>query len=34
MKILLLSVSTAALVAASPAGAVIQKQRPLKLRET
>ena len=34
MKILLLSVSTAALVAASPAGAAIEKQRPLKLRET
>lgn len=34
MKILLLSVTTAALVAASPAGAVDVKQRPLKLRET
>lgn len=34
MKIALLSVTTAALVAASPAGAAIDKQRPLKLRET
>jgi alpha-beta hydrolase superfamily lysophospholipase len=34
MKIVLLSVTTAALVAASPAGAADQKQRPLKLRET
>ena len=34
MKIALLSVTTAALVAASPAGAADQKQRPLKLRET
>jgi alpha-beta hydrolase superfamily lysophospholipase len=34
MRIALLSVTTAALVAASPAGAVDQKQRPLKLRET
>lgn len=34
MKIALLSVTTAALVAASPAGAALEKQRPLKLRET
>jgi len=34
MKIFLLSVTTAALVAASPAGAADVKQRPLKLRET
>jgi alpha-beta hydrolase superfamily lysophospholipase len=34
MKITLLSVITAALVAASPAGAAEVKQRPLKLRET
>ena len=34
MKILLLSVSTAALVAASTAGAVGQKQRPLKFRHS
>jgi pimeloyl-ACP methyl ester carboxylesterase len=34
MKIALLSVITAALVAASPAGADGVKQRPLKLRET
>ena len=34
MKIFLLSVTTAALVAASPAGAAELKQRPLKLRET
>ncbi|HEU5065634.1 MAG TPA: alpha/beta fold hydrolase [Gaiellaceae bacterium] len=34
MKIFLLSVTTAALVAASPAGAADLKQRPLKLRET
>ena len=34
MRIALLSVTTAALVAASPAGAALEKQRPLKLRET
>jgi alpha-beta hydrolase superfamily lysophospholipase len=34
LKIALLSVTTAALVAASPAGAALEKQRPLKLRET
>ena len=34
MKIAVLSVTTAALVAASPAGAALEKQRPLKLRET
>jgi alpha-beta hydrolase superfamily lysophospholipase len=34
MKIGLLSVTTAALVAASPAGAALDRQRPLKLRET
>ena len=34
MKIFLLSVSTAALVAASTAGAVGQKQRPLKFRHS
>jgi pimeloyl-ACP methyl ester carboxylesterase len=34
VKIALLSVTTAALVAASPAGAALEKQRPLKLRET
>jgi pimeloyl-ACP methyl ester carboxylesterase len=34
MKIFLLSVTTAALVAAAPAGAALEKQRPLKLRET
>jgi alpha-beta hydrolase superfamily lysophospholipase len=33
MRIAFLSVTTAALVAASPAGAVLEKQRPLKLRE-
>ena len=34
MKIFLLSVSTAALVAASTAGAAVQKQRPLKFRHS
>jgi alpha-beta hydrolase superfamily lysophospholipase len=34
MRFALLSVSTAALLAASPAGAADQRQRPLKLRET
>ncbi len=34
MKIAVLSVATAALVAGSPAGAALEKQRPLKLRET
>jgi alpha-beta hydrolase superfamily lysophospholipase len=34
MRIAVLSVAAAALVAASPAGAALEKQRPLKLRET
>jgi alpha-beta hydrolase superfamily lysophospholipase len=34
MKVTLLSVTVAALVAAAPAGASLEKQRPLKLRET
>jgi pimeloyl-ACP methyl ester carboxylesterase len=34
MKVTLLSVTVAALVAAAPAGAALEKQRPLKLRET
>jgi pimeloyl-ACP methyl ester carboxylesterase len=34
MRIALVTVTTAALVAASPASAALEKQRPLKLRET
>jgi alpha-beta hydrolase superfamily lysophospholipase len=34
MRVTLLSVTVAALVAAAPAGAALEKQRPLKLRET
>jgi alpha-beta hydrolase superfamily lysophospholipase len=34
MRIAVLSVTTAALVAAWPAGAAVEKKRPLKLRET
>jgi pimeloyl-ACP methyl ester carboxylesterase len=34
MRVTLVSVTVAALVAAAPAGAALEKQRPLKLRET